>query len=408
VEFQHTQLSNGLNVIAEIAPTAATMAAGFFVKTGSRDETPDVAGVSHFLEHMMFKGTARRSAMDVNLDFDRMGANYNAFTSEEYTVYFAAVLPEFQARMLDLLGDMMRPALREEDFDVEKNVILEEIAMYRDRPQSRLFEKLMAQYFEGHPLGNSVLGTSESITALRRDAMCEYFDRRYSPGNVTAVGVGRIDFDAFVAEVDELCSAWPPRDAARDTPPAPGVTAQRVLRDAKVTREHIGLMSSGPAYQDAGRYAAQLAAAVVGDATGSRLFYALIEPALADEAWMAYEPLDQVGAMLTFLSTDPDRAEQALQVVRDVLAKFAEAGPTPAELQAAKNKIASSATLKGEVPMGRLTAVGFDWTYHRQYLPLDEHIEALLAVTGEQVLDVVRRHDLTSPTVLGLGPLEQL
>ena len=161
MQFKQQRLPNGLTIIAEVNPAAASMALGFFVRTGSRDESPalPISGVSHFLEHMMFKGTERRSPFDINRQFDEMGAAYNAFTSEENTVYFGAVLPEFQTPVLDLLADMMRPALREDDFQTEKKVILEEIALYQDRPHYRLFEKIMAEHFGDHPLSHGVLGT---------------------------------------------------------------------------------------------------------------------------------------------------------------------------------------------------------------------------------------------------------
>src|SRR3712207_2686698 len=167
---RHT-LANGLEIVGEHNPAAKSMALGFFTRTGSRDETPEVSGVSHFLEHMMFKGSERRSAEDVDREFDEMGARYNAFTSEENTVYFGAVLPEFQSRLVDLLADMLRPSLRQDDFDTEKKVILEEIAMYKDRPHFTVYELARATYHHGHPLGNSVLGSTESIGALDRDQM---------------------------------------------------------------------------------------------------------------------------------------------------------------------------------------------------------------------------------------------
>ena len=151
--FQKTTLDNGLTIIGEHNPEAQSFAAGYFVKTGSRDETQEVAGVSHFLEHMMFKGTPRRSPADINREFDELGANYNAYTSDERTVYYGAVLPERGPKLLDLLSDMMRPALRQEDFDLEKNVILEEIAMYEDRPSFKVFEEGNEHFYNGHPLG---------------------------------------------------------------------------------------------------------------------------------------------------------------------------------------------------------------------------------------------------------------
>ncbi len=408
MEFKQTILDNGLNVVAEVNPAAASMAVGFFVRTGSRDETAEIAGASHFLEHMMFKGTARRSAFDVNREFDAMGAQYNAFTTEENTIYFGAVLPEFQGRLIDLLGDILRPAIRQEDFDMEKNVILDEIARYEDQPHYKLYEKLMAEHFRAHPLGNSVLGTNESISALKREDLQRYFERRYSPGNVTVAAVGNLDFAAVVAKVAEVCDHWKPYDVSRELPAAGAVKASKTIVDAKLTRQHIGVMSPAPTAQDDDRYAASIAATIVGDENGSRLFYALVDPAIADEATMAYESLDGAGAFLTFISTDPARAGEAVRIALDEFGRFAEEGPSEGELLAAKNKTASAATLRGELPLGRLTSVGFDWVYRSQHVPLAEQIERYFAVTPEQVLQVASKYDLTAATILGLGPAETL
>ena len=408
MRFERTQLDNGLTIIAEVSDTAASVAMGFFVRTGSRDETPEVAGVSHFLEHMVFKGTSGRSAADVNRAFDELGANYNAFTSEENTVYYGAVLPEYQTPLLDVLGDVLRPAFRQEDFDIEKSVIIDEIARYEDMPRYRVCEKLMAAHFADHPLARSVLGTSESIAAMKREQMQAYFDRRYSPGNVTLVGVGRLDFDALKAKAAQMCSHWRPFDVPRDTPAAPGTRAKQVICDAKVARQHVGLMSPAPPASHEQRFAAHLAAAVFGDVTGSRLYYALIDPALADEAGCTYEAMDGCGAFMTVLSCDADRAPEALQVVRRELRKLRDDGPTEPELEAAKNKLASIQTVKGELPTGRLTAVGFDWIYRGRYVPLNRQIDLLFDVSRCQVHDLINQYDLTAVTTLALGPLEEL
>ena len=161
MEFRENTLPNGLRVVAEINPGAYSTALAFLVDTGSRDEKANNWGVSHFLEHMVFKGTPRRSAADVNRELDELGSHSNAFTSEEHTVYYATVLPELCDRALELLSDIMRPSLRQEDFDVEKQVILEEIAKYEDQPPYGAHEKGMAIHFGDHPLGRSVLGTTQ-------------------------------------------------------------------------------------------------------------------------------------------------------------------------------------------------------------------------------------------------------
>src|SRR5205823_9294917 len=171
VPFHSQVLSNGLPVIGETSPSARSVALGFFVRTGARDETPEVSGVSHFLEHMVFKGTPRRSALDVNRDFDRIGAHYNAFTSEENTVFYAAILPEYIPQAVDILADILRPSLRQDDFDMEKNVIIEEIGMYEDQPMWSAYDRAKRAYFADHPLGNSILGTPQSVAALTREQM---------------------------------------------------------------------------------------------------------------------------------------------------------------------------------------------------------------------------------------------
>src|SRR4051812_34230597 len=169
LSFKHQQLPNGLDIVAELNPDAHSVAMGLFVKTGARDESPEVNGVSHFLEHMMFKGSEKYTWEDVNRIFDEIGARYNAFTTQEMTAYYANVLPEFTERTIEHLSHLLRPKIRNADFDTEKKVILEEIAMYLDDPGHRLYEKLMEIHFGNHPLSLSVLGTADSIQRLARD-----------------------------------------------------------------------------------------------------------------------------------------------------------------------------------------------------------------------------------------------
>ena len=195
--FHRHVLANGLQIIGETNAANRSVALGFFVRTGSRDETPEVSGVTHFLEHMIFKGSERRTYLDVNRDFDRIGAQYNAYTSEENTVFYAAILPEYVPQALDVLADILRPSLRGEDFDMEKKVIIEEIGMYEDQPMWSAYDHAKRVFFADHPLGHSILGTPASITALTRDQMEAYFRRRYVASNVLVAAAGRLDWDAF-------------------------------------------------------------------------------------------------------------------------------------------------------------------------------------------------------------------
>ena len=403
IDFKHHRLPNGLTLIGEVNPRAHTAAIGFFVKTGSRDEQKPLMGVSHFLEHMMFKGTARRTADDVNREFDEIGANYNAYTSQENTVYWAHVLPEYLERAVDLLGDMLRPALRAEDFDVEKNVILEEIEMYEDRPQWRLQDAIIESHFGAHPLSYRVLGTTDSIRALEVGQMRAYFAQRYSPDNITVAVAGRLDFDRCIADLEHLAGAWESTGAARAHDEPTFREQARDLKDTKLSRHYVAMVCPGPSAQDERRYAAGVLADVLGDADGSRLYWALVDPGLADEADLSFQPQDHLGCFIAYASCDPPRAGQVERVLLETLDGYA-ASIEPEEIERAKNKIATDATLHGESPGGRMRSLGGQWTYLGRYLALEEEIERMMSVTIDDVRSLANENPFHPRTILRLGP----
>src|SRR5689334_9504462 len=236
--FHHKQLPNGLDIVAEENPDSHSFAAGLFVKTGARDEDANVNGVSHFLEHMMFKGSDKYTWEDVNRIFDEIGARYNAFTSQEMTAYYANVLPEFTERTIEHLAHLLRPAIRNEDFTTEKNVILEEIAMYLDDPGHRLYEKVMESHFANHPLSLSVLGSADSIKKLERDQMANYFKSRYGPGNMVLSVTGRLDFDEVVRLAEKYCGDWPRVNAPRENLNPIYTPRREYLSDSKLNRNY--------------------------------------------------------------------------------------------------------------------------------------------------------------------------
>ncbi|MEM1354436.1 MAG: pitrilysin family protein [Planctomycetota bacterium] len=408
LDFKHTTLPNGLNILAETNDDAHTAAVGFFVKTGARDETPGVMGVSHFLEHMMFKGTERRSADDVNREFDEIGANYNAFTSHEQTVYYAHVLPEMLPQAVDLFADMLRPSLRGDDFDMEKKVILEEIGMYDDRPEWRLHDRLLEEHFGEHGLGYRVLGTTDTVGDLTATQMRAYFEQRYSPDNLVVAAAGRVDFDQLCADLDQRCGNWLPTDASRDYLDPPKTDKRVTLDDDKVTRHYLAMLCEGPSAQDPLRYPAKVLADVLGDSDGSRLYWALVDKGLADEADFSMMPHDGCGQFFAYASCDPKRAEQVEQKLLATIDAVVGDGfdITVEEVDRAKNKLATKATLQGERPAGRMQALGSHWNYHGRYLPLTEELDRLMAVTVEEVRQVMERYPLTPRTIATLGPAQ--
>ena len=407
--FHNHVLDNGLHIIGETSPSARSVALGFFVRTGARDEGPGVSGVTHFLEHMVFKGTPKRSALDVNLEFDRIGSNPNAFTSEENTVFYAAFLPEYLPQAVDILADILRPSLRNEDFDMEKNVIIEEIGMYEDQPMWSAYDHAKKAFFADHPLGHSILGTPESIRALTRDQMHAYFQERYVAPNVTAVAAGNFPWQEFVNLVEEKCGGWTGRPAPRvGIRPAPGSGIFRVLTKDKVNQEHVFMISPGPAADAPLRHAADTLAMILGDDSGSRLYWALVDPGLADSADVSFHEYEGTGSFYTSFSCEPGRTQKNLAIVQGLLGQVQKEGITEEELRQAKNKILSRVVRGSERPMGRMQAIGMSWTYLGKYRSVDDELKAFQAVTRKKIRQVLDRFPLDQVTTLALGPLEKL
>lgn len=405
MEFREHVLANGLEVVAECNSEAASTALGFFVNTGARDEAEAEAGVSHFLEHMMFKGTATRTADDVNREFDEMGAHYNAFTSEERTVYYAAVLPEYQRDALALLADILRPALRPEDFDTEKKVILEEIRMYADQPPFGADDRVKALHFGRHPLGHSVLGTIDSISRLPVDGMRDYFRRRYSPRNIALVAAGQVDFEELVAAADTFCGFWEPFEAGRLIEPAAPHRGFECRHKASAAQEYAIALANGPGATDDDRFAAKLLATILGDDSGSRLFWELVDPGLAEHATLGHYDYQGTGLYITYLSCDPEYAADNLRRVLEIYRQAEAQGVLAAELEQAKNKINSRVVLSSERPRGRLFNLGANWTHRHEYRSVKDDLDAVDAVTVEQLADVLDKYPLTESTTIAIGPL---
>jgi predicted Zn-dependent peptidase len=408
VKFETATLDNGLEIIAECNPEAYSTALGFFVNTGARDESDDVSGVSHFLEHMVFKGTPTRSADDVNREFDEMGAHYNAFTNEENTVYYAAVLPEYLQPTVGLLADIMRPSLRDEDFHTEKKVILEEIKMYDDQPPFGIDDKCRAAFFGAHPLSRSVLGTGESVGALGVDQMRGYFDRRYSPRNMSLVGSGRINFQELCKAAETVCGKWKSVDVDRKIPSATPNSGFQVVHKSTATQEYAILMSRGPGAADSDRYAAKVLATVLGDDSGSRLYWELVDPGLAEHCSLHHHEYLGAGMFLTYMSCDPEYAAENLKCISAEFLKAHADGITQAELDQAKSKINSRVVLSSERPRGRLFTVGLNWAQRREYRSVRDDLDAIEAISLADIQAVLKKYDLNKSTTFVVGPLAEI
>jgi predicted Zn-dependent peptidase len=409
VPFNSYVFPNGLQMIGETNPMARSAALGFFVRTGARDETGEMSGVTHFLEHMVFKGTPHRSALDVNRDFDKIGAHYNAFTSEENTVFYAAILPEYLPQAVDILADIMRPSLRTDDFEMEKKVIIEEIGMYEDQPMWSAYDAAKRLHFADHPLGNSILGTAESVGRLTRDQMQAYFERRYVAPNITVVAAGNLEWPRLKELVKERCDAWERGPVGRqEVRENPARAAFRVLTKGQVAQEHVFMITPGPAADSRLRHAADILATVLGDDSGSRLYWALVDPGLADSADTSFHDYEGAGAFYTSFSCEPGQVQENLEIVAALLRDAQRDAISADELNQAKNKIGSRIVRGGERPMGRMQAIGMAWTYLHQYRTVDDELSAFDAVTPDTIRELLDRYPLDGSTTLALGPLDSV
>ena len=385
MQFRNEKLANGLEVIAEVNPEAFSLSLGYFVKTGSRDESPEMAGVSHFLEHMMFKGTARRTAEDVNQELDDLGSQSNAYTSEEQTVYYMSILPEFQHASLDLLSDMMRPALRDEDFQTERQVILEEIAMYDDQPPYGAMERAMEGFFRDHPLARRVLGTRETVSELEPEAMRAYHQARYAPDNLTLVASGAVDFEQLLKSAEALTKKWVPSQAKRQLVTPTYINDNLSMIHQPATQQYTLQYSPGPSYCDVTRYIARILGTIIGDESGSRLFWELVDTGMAETAATFTQEFQECGLFCTFLACAPEQHDENWEIVQEILRQGQVVPITELELELAKNKICSGMILGSERPSNRLFSIGNAWTIRRTYETIQDASEHYRRVTLEEV-----------------------
>ncbi len=408
MQFHETTLDNGLKVIAEINPHVHSVALGFFVRTGSRDETESVSGVSHFLEHMAFKGNDKFTAEDVNRVFDEVGAKYNASTSEEVTLFYGAILPEYLPQTFELLAAILQPSVRQEDFDMEKKVILEEIGMYEDMPSFIAYDHVLSTHFAGHPLGQSILGTNESITRLTAQQMRNYHHEHYRAGNIVLAVAGNTQWDVVQKLAQEFCGHWPAGSFDRPLTEAQPTGSTLVLHRSSSQLEHIMQLASSPPARHDLRIAAELLTVIVGDDSGSRLFWELVDPGHADACEVGYNEFDGSGAYMTYLCCDPDQTPFCLEKIEAIYQAVNANGITSEELTRAKNKVASRVVLRGERPMGRLSSLGTNWLYRQEYQSIEQDLETLQNVTAEQIRELLQAYPLGQTSTVAVGPLASL
>lgn len=400
---QHT-LPNGLRIVIERMPEVKSAAAGFLAKTGARDETPELAGVSHFLEHMCFKGTHKRDWHEISVAFDELGSIYNAFTSIDRTVYYGWVPSSRIDDQIELLADMMRPALPRDQFDTEKKVILEEIAMSKDSIEHIAFDFLLERVFEGHPLAWPILGYDRTVGDLTRDQLHAYFEQRYAPDRMLLIVAGNVDPSRIIEVAGRLCGEWKSNgdQHQRSVPRINRGSATRVVE--RFNQQLVALIYKAPGALDPMHETAQAAISILGGGN-SRFYWNIVQAGLSPHTSGYRFDLDDCGLTILSGQTDPEGIEKLTDAIRREAKEICQTKVSQDEVQRVKNKRRTTLAVEAESPYHRLTQIMDDVDYRGTPRTVEERLADVEAVTVESIAELFARYPIDCDGYLiSVGP----
>ena len=402
-----TRLPNGIRVVTETLPWARSVATGFRFGVGARDESDEVAGASHFLEHLLFKGTEARTATEIAEAIESVGGEMNAHTGREDTAYYTRLPAAHLDLGLDVLSEVvLAPAFRANEIEAERQVILEEIAMDEDSHEDRVFTLLADALWPDHPLGREVAGTRDSIEAMTRDDIAGFHDRWYTPANLVVSAAGPIEHGDVVDVVAKRFAAVDGGD--RPVRVAPSKRPKPLLVQRRRSEQvHIAMAMRGVSRHDDDRFALDVADQILGGGTTSRLFRSIREErGLAYSVYSSAAELDDTGELAIYAGTAPGRFEAVLRLLLEELERFAAEGPTDAELATAKGYLEGALLLGTESVAGTMSAIGRAVLHHDRVLTPDEVVVRYRAVSADDVRRVLERVVLGKPrSVAVVGPI---
>ncbi|MBC6463823.1 M16 family metallopeptidase [Actinomadura sp. HBU206391] len=409
---RRTVLPGGLRIVTETMPTVRSAAFGIWVGVGSRDEPLADAGSSHYLEHLLFKGTPRRSALQISAELDAVGGDLNAFTAKEYTCYYARVLDSDLPLAVDVVSDMVTSSLIEaDDVEAERGVILEEIAMRDDDPSDLIHDEFAIALYGDAPLGRPILGTIESINSLSRDRVANYYKERYLAPNLVVAAAGNLDHDELVRLVTTAFAGTlsgdgvpsPPRIGGNGGPTTPGVRV--VPRDTE--QAHLVLGGAGLARTDERRFALGVLNAALGGGMSSRLFQEVREKrGLAYSVYSYTSQYADTGTFGVYAGCQPGKVDDVLEICRDQVVKAAEHGISAEELARGKGQARGSMVLSLEDTGSRMSRIGKSELVYDQLLSVDEVLARIEAVTLDDIRAVAAEVLDQAMTLTVIGPFE--
>jgi len=411
--IRRSEFASGLRLITERMPDVRSVTLGFWVTAGSRDEPAAIAGSSHFLEHLLFKGTKERSARDIAEAFDAVGGDLNAFTGREQTTFYARVLDRDLPMALEALCDMLQSSvIRSADFESERQVILEEIHMNEDAPDQLIHDLLAKTLWGAHPLGRPVLGTKETIADVKRDQVRRFWKRHYVPRNLVVVAAGNVQHERVAKQLQRLLDSGPrvrsgARTAAR-MPAAPSPTGATAVTRRPTEQAHLGFGLPGLPRRDHRRFAFGVVNNALGEGMSSRLFQEIREKrGLAYSVYSYHAMYTEAGTFTVYAGTTPSKAHEVLAIVRRELEDIAEKGLGPGELDRAKGHMKGSLVLSQEDTSSRMNRLGRSEIAHGEILSVDEVIERIDAVTAEDAGSVAAEVLAGVPSLAVIGPFDE-
>ena len=389
-----TTLPSGLRIVTEEVNTVRSAAVGIWVNVGSRDETPSVAGASHFLEHLLFKGTKRRSAMEISSSIEEVGGEMNAFTSKEYTCFYARVIDTDLAMAINVISDLITSSTcKTEDVDAERNVVLEEIAMRDDDPSDLIHDLFLDTYYGDTQLGRPILGTTESIKGMSRNAIFNYYKRKYQPADIVVAVAGNVKHK----KVSDLVAKALSQDNFLDVPDADFNLRQSTkakvhghhkvgIIERKTEQAHLLLGVEGVARSDDRRFALSILASALGGGMSSRLFQEIREKrGLAYSVYAYVQQFAGSGSLSFYAGCQPNKAEEVVRIIQGITHDVAANGLTDEEIIRAKGAVSGSLVLSQEDTGSRMSRIGKSEIVYGEIMSFDEILNQVKAVTPDQI-----------------------
>lgn len=407
--FERTDLDSGIRILTERMPGVRSVTLGAWVGAGSRDEPPRLAGATHFLEHLLFKGTESRSAADIAESFDGVGGDINAFTTKEFTCFYARTLDEDLPMAVEIVADMLQNSLlRQEDVEAERRVVLEEISMHEDTSDDHVHDLLQETIWGEHPLGRRVQGFAKTVGPMGREAIDGYYHRHYHAGNLVIAAAGSLEHQVLVDAVEKAFRGAPsglPR-VLRGEAEAPEVRGETAVRSRDIEQAHLAYGTRGLARNDPRRWALGVLNILLGAEMSSRLFQEIRERrGLAYSVYSSHQSFAETGLLTIYAASAPARAREVLSIVRDEVVRLSEVGITEEELVRGKGHLRGSLVLSLEETSARMHRLGESELCHGEILSPDDVIARIERVTLDDVRAVARDVLVSGPWALAaLGP----